>query len=37
LSGNCLVALARMLYSFDQISSLDSKKQLVEIVRVFNY
>ncbi len=34
--GNCLVALARMLYSFDQISSLDSKKQLVEIIRVFN-
>lgn len=36
-SGNCLVALARMLYSFDQISALDSKKQLVEIIRVFNY
>lgn len=35
--GNCLVALARILYSFDQISSLDSKKQLVEIIRVFNY
>ena len=34
--GNCLVALARILYSFDQISSLDSKKQLVEIIRVFN-
>ncbi|MBE9546441.1 MAG: tRNA pseudouridine(55) synthase TruB [Proteobacteria bacterium] len=31
-----LVALARMLYSFDQISSLDSKKQLVKILRVFN-
>lgn len=36
-SGNCLVALARTLYSFDQISSLDSKEQLVEIIRVFNY
>jgi tRNA pseudouridine55 synthase len=34
--GNCLVALAKMLYSFDQISSLDSRKQLVEIIRVFN-
>ncbi|MEA1935284.1 MAG: tRNA pseudouridine(55) synthase TruB [Thermodesulfobacteriota bacterium] len=34
--GNCLVALARKLYSFDQISSLDSKEQLVEIIRVFN-
>lgn len=34
--GNCLVALARILYSFDQISSLDSKEQLVEIIRVFN-
>lgn len=35
--GNCLVALARMLYSFDRLSSLDSRKQLVEIIRVFNY
>jgi tRNA pseudouridine55 synthase len=33
--GNCLVALAKMLYSFDQISSLDSRKQVVEIIRVF--
>jgi len=34
--GSCLVALARMLYSFDEISLLDSRKQLVKILRVFN-
>ena len=36
-SGSHLVALARMLYSFEEASSLDSKKQLVKILRVFNY
>jgi len=34
--GSCLVALARILYSFDEISLLDSNKQLVKILRVFN-
>lgn len=35
-SGGDLVALASALYSFDQIYSLDSKKQMVKILRVFN-
>ncbi len=35
--GSHLVALARMLYSFEEASSLDTKKQLVKILRVFNY
>ncbi len=33
--GGRLVALARALYSSDQISSLDSEKQLFKILRVF--
>ncbi len=34
--GGDLVSLARMLYSFDQISSLDSGEQIAKILRVFN-
>ncbi len=34
--GGALVALARMLCSFDRISSLDSGEQMVKILRVFN-
>jgi len=34
--GGGLVSLARMLYSFDKIPSLDSGEQIAKILRVFN-